>query len=248
MFSGQKFLITGANGGIGIELTKVFLKNNAKLILLYNENRDQIDNLLTKYPDYASSVEIYQINLLHEKDLQNLLKQITDSGHVDGFIHSVTLPTQNKTCLQLNWDDYQSNIDLQTKSFFQIVKSIAPSMKERKYGRIVNILTSYVVGRPPNNQSSYTVSKYSLLGLSKSLSVELGPYGITVNSVSPSMTNTNLIQKLPSKLKEIIGNNTPIGRLAEPNEITSSILFLCSKNSSYVSGENIVISAGETMH
>jgi len=62
------------------------------------------------------------------------------------------------------------------------------------------------------------------------------------------MTNTNLIQKLPSKLKEIIGNNTPIGRLAEPNEITSSILFLCSKNSSYVSGENIVISAGETMH
>jgi 3-oxoacyl-[acyl-carrier protein] reductase len=248
VFSGQKFLITGANGGIGIELTKVFLKNNAKLILFYNENRDQIDNLLTKYPDYASSVEIYQINLLDEKNLQNLLKQITDSGYVDGFIHSVTLPTQNKTCLQLNWDDYQSNIDLQTKSFFQIVKSIVPSMKERKYGRIVNILTSYVVGRPPNNQSSYTVSKYSLLGLSKSLSVELGPYGITVNSVSPSMTNTNLIEKLPSKLKEIIGNNTPVGRLAEPNEITSSILFLCSKNSSYVSGENILISAGETMH
>ena len=64
MFSGQKFLITGANGGIGIELSKVFLKNNAKLILLYNENRDQIDNLLTKYPDYSSSVEIYKINLL----------------------------------------------------------------------------------------------------------------------------------------------------------------------------------------
>ena len=121
-------------------------------------------------------------------------------------------------------------------------------MKERKYGRIVNILTSYVIGRPPNNQSSYIVSKYSLLGLSKSLSVELGSYGITVNSVSPSMTNTNLIEKLPLKLKEIIANNVPVGRLADPNDITSAVLFLCSKNSSYISGENILVSAGETMH
>jgi 3-oxoacyl-[acyl-carrier protein] reductase len=121
-------------------------------------------------------------------------------------------------------------------------------MKERKRGKIISILTSYTVGRPPNNISPYLVGKYSLLGLSKSLAVELGPYGITINCISPSMTNTPLIEKLPSKLKEITASQIPLGKLAEPKNVASVALFLCSDHADYISGENILVTGAQTMH
>ena len=121
-------------------------------------------------------------------------------------------------------------------------------MKEQKRGKIVSILTSYTVGSPPNRLSHYVTAKHSLLGLSKALAVELGPFGITFNSISPSMTNTPLIEHLPSKLKEITANQIPLKRLAEPHDIASVAVFLCSKNSDFINGENILVSGGHTMH
>ena len=121
-------------------------------------------------------------------------------------------------------------------------------MKENKHGKIVSILTSYAVGTPPNKLSPYITAKYSLLGLSKSLAVELGPWGITVNCISPSMTSTPLIENLPAKLKEITASQIPLKRLAEPADIASAAVFLSSEHSSFISGENILISGGQTMH
>jgi 3-oxoacyl-[acyl-carrier protein] reductase len=120
-------------------------------------------------------------------------------------------------------------------------------MKTKKYGKIVNILTAYTNGKPPTGISDYIVGKYSLLGLAKSLAVEVGKDGITVNCISPSMTETPLISHLPEKLKEFSASQVPIGRLAKPSDIASLALFLCSKQSDYISGENIMVSGGSIM-
>ena len=97
--------------------------------------------------------------------------------------------------------------------------------------------------------SSYIIGKYSLLGLSKCLAVELGKFGISVNSISPSMTNTSLIKKFPTKFREISASQVPLKqKLAEPDDIASTIFFLCSKYSDYISGENLIISGAQTMH
>ena len=96
--------------------------------------------------------------------------------------------------------------------------------------------------------SHYVVGKYSLLGLAKSLSVELANNGITVNSISPSMVDTPLIEKFPTKLKEISAKQNPLGRLVKPDEIASAALFLCSKDSDFISGENFLITGAETLH
>ena len=124
---------------------------------------------------------------------------------------------------------------------------LIPLMKTKKRGKIVNILTAYANGKPPTGISDYIVGKYSLLGLAKSLAVEVGKDGITVNCISPSMTETSLISHLPEKLKEFSASQVPIGRLAKPSDIASLALFLCSKQSDYISGENIIVSGGSIM-
>ena len=246
MLSNQRILVTGANSGIGISICKLFLKNNANLVLFYNENRDKINKLLENVPSNLS-VDVYKVDLFDEKIIQEAIESSLQKGEIDAFVHSVTLSMENNLIIEKEWTEYQKHIDLQTKSFFQIIKLLIPSMKIKKYGKIVNILTSYTNGKPPTGISDYIVAKYSLLGLSKSLAVEVGKYGITVNCVSPSMTETSLIDYLPEKLKEISASQVPLGRLAKPNDIAPLVLLLCSKQSDYITGENIIISGGSIM-
>lgn len=247
MLTNKRILLTGGNSGIGLAITNTFYNNNAKIVSLYNKNRSGIDKLIEQNPNLKSSVDFYSINLLDEIKLDDLLKKILKLDSFDGFIHCVTFPTNRKNLIDIKWIDIQSHINLQTKSFFEILQRLLPSMKEKRCGKIVSILTSYVIGSPPKGIMDYVVGKYSLLGLTKSLAVEIGQYGINVNSISPFITNTPLTGKLPSKFKEISANQVPLGRLCEPDDVARAALFLCSTNSNYVSGENLVLSGGYTM-
>ena len=247
MLTDKRILLTGGNSGIGLAITKTFCNNNARIVSLYNKNRSGIDKLIEQNPNLKSSVDFYSINLLDETKLDDLLEKILKSDSFDGFIHCVTFPTNRRNLTDIKWIDIQSHINLQTKSFFEILQRILPSMKEKRYGKIISILTSYVIGAPPKGIMDYVVGKYSLLGLTKSLAVELGQYGINVNSISPFITNTPLTEKLPSKFKEITLSQVPLGRLCEPDDVATAALFLCSTNSNYISGENLVLSGGYTM-
>lgn len=246
MLSRKRFLITGANGGIGSSISNLFLQNNADLVLLYYQNRNNIDKLVEKNKN--SKIELHEVNLLDDEKINTTMKKILASGAIYGFIHCVSLPLEIKSSANASWDEFQINIEIQTKSFFQIVKYIIPIMKNLKKGKILTILSSAIVGRPPSNMAPYVVSKYSLLGLSKSLAIELAPFGINVNSISPFMVDTPLIEKFPNKLKEITQSQVPLNRLAISNDVAFAALFLCSEHSDYICGENLILSGGHTLH
>ena len=113
-----------------------------------------------------------------KKKIKESIESSLKTGTINAFIHSVTLSMENKLIIEKNWAEYKKHIELQTKSFFQIIKLLIPIMKTKKHGKIVNILTAYTNGRPPAGISDYIVGKYSLLGLAKSLAVEVGKDGI----------------------------------------------------------------------
>lgn len=240
MLSGKRILVTGANGGIGFSISELFLKNNAKLVLFYHKNKNSIEKL----NQYKNSMDLYQVDLLNDTDIETSIKAALGNGPIDGFIHSVSHSLDMKSFSDLDWKNFQSQIDLQTRSFFKIAKSVIPSMKSHKYGKIISILTNAVTEKPPSNMSDYLVGKYSLLGLTKSLAVELERFNIMVNGISPSMVDTNLIANLPNKFKEIAASQSPTGKLTTPDDIASVALFLCSNQADHVSGENVVVSGG----
>ena len=244
----KHIIITGANGGIGFEVIKLLAKQNAKLILLYHENSEKIEKLKSDLGD-TCYIEIKKVDLTNEKELDDIMNSILEKHSIDIFIHSPAYPIQHKAITNMSWSDFQKQFDLQTKSFLQISKLIIPHMKSQKFGKIISILTSYVVGKPPNGITDYIVGKYSLLGLTKCMATELGSFGVRANSVSPSIVNTPLTDPLPSKLKEITKSQIPLeNRLAEPSEVAEVILFLCEDGSNYITGENILVTGGYSMH
>ena len=249
MLSKKHVLISGCNGGIGIEILKLLVKNNAKISISYHKNRDQIDNFLAENKDYFKNIRVYQADLTNDNDLDAMLNSVLKDQPVDIFIHLPTHAYVHKDLMKTTWDDIQNHINLQAKSFFNISKHLVPDMKLKKHGVLVNILTSYVVGKPPSGVSDYVIGKYSLLGLTKSMAVELGKFGIRVNSISPSMVNSPLTDKLPSKLKEMTKSQIPLeSRLAEPTEVAGIALFLCSEHANYINGENILVTGGSSMN
>ena len=249
MLNGKKILLTGSNGGIGNEIAKLLIKNDAEVILCYHENHENIDLLLKENKKQKNNIQIQKLDLLKEKDIDKSLKLILKKSPIDIFIHLLTFPHEHKDFVKTEWIDFQRNIDLQVKSLFKISQHIIPNMKIKKQGKIISILTSYVVGRPPNGVSKYVTGKYALLGLMKCMAVELGKFGINVNSVSPSIVETPLTKKLPLKLKEMTKSQIPLeNRFASPLEIANVVLFLCKKDSDYINGENLLVTGGYTMH
>ena len=241
----KNILITGSNGGIGFSVSELLAKQDVNLTLLYHENDQKIKELKNTY----DNVELKKIDLLDSLKLDQFLDTFLKDNSIDIFIHSPALSIQHNNIMKLTWADFEKQFNLQVKSFFQISQSIIPQMKSNHFGRIIAVLSSYVIGKPPNLLSDYVVAKHSLLGMMKCMATELGSYGISVNSVSPSMVNTPLTESLPKKLKEINQSQVPMeNRLAESQDISGVIEFLCSKNANYVTGENILITGGSTMH
>ena len=244
MLKDKTVLITGANGGIGNEVSKIFVKNNAKVILIYHEKKNEVSKIVNS----NKNTIIKKIDLLNENEISKSIKLLLKKSEIDIFIHLPTLTYSHSDILKNEWKDYEKNIELQVKSLFLISKYLLPGMQKRRYGKIISVLTSFVIGKPPSGISDYIVSKYALMGLIKCMAVEFGKFGINVNAISPSIIETPLTEKLPSKLKEITKMQTPLNNeLISTNDVANLILFLCKKESASITGENIIISGGHTM-
>tara|TARA_B100001123_G_C14541721_1_gene722597 strand:- start:85 stop:477 length:393 start_codon:yes stop_codon:yes gene_type:complete len=129
-----------------------------------------------------------------------------------------------------------------------IIKGLIGHMKDRKRGKIINILSEAVIGKPPSNLSDYVTSKYALLGFSKSLAVEYGQSNITCNCISPGLIDTALTADYPNKLKELVSSQTPLKRITKPEDVASLIKFLCSDDADFITGENILVNGGFLMN
>lgn len=245
MLSKKRILVTGANSKIGSTISKKLLENNANLILFYHENHDLVDRLKESF---NSSCESCKVDLLDDSQISDVITSILEKGEIDCFVHCVSLPFNLKNILDLKWENFLTHIQLQTKSFLKISQLIIPKMKVKKHGKFVSIISTSALGKPPSHMSDYVVSKYSLLGISRCLAIEMARFNITVNCVSPSFIETNLTKDLPSKFKEISLNQTPLGREVTPHDVANATLFLLSENSDNITGENIVVSGGQTFH
>ena len=147
---------------------------------------------------------------------------------------------------EVNDVDYKEMLSINMNAPFSICRFLATKMKQQQYGRVVNIASIWgVISK--QKRSVYTITKNAVIGLTKNMAIELAGYGVIVNSVSPGFTMTDLTSKnLPMDEMKSISAQIPAGRFAEPYEIANIILFLCSKENSYMTGQNIVVDGGFT--
>ncbi|MFA5880409.1 MAG: SDR family oxidoreductase [Candidatus Margulisiibacteriota bacterium] len=244
-------VIVGGTGGIGSEMAKLFLLNGEKVCITHYEGLDQAKEVVSQ--KIASEVNtdkcfLYQADLESDISVDNIFQKIhKDHGNIDVIIFAATALTQPKHFFTKEWQDFNKHINIQIKGLFSVVKNTAEQIKEKHKTKFIILLTEYCIGVPPASLSDYITAKYGLMGLAKSLAVELAGYNCTVNMISPGMTKTSLLSNLPPKLIEITAMKNPLKRIAIPRDVANVALFLASDDSDYLNGVNITVNGGSVM-
>ncbi len=211
-------LITGSTGGIGKSITSS-LQENVNVISPTRKELDLSSN--SSVDDYISSLDV-PIDII-----------VNCAG-----IHKAG------NCEDLTTHDFQNILQINLIAPFQIISGLVKGMKERKYGRILNISSIWSVVSK-EKRSIYSASKSGLDGLTRTLALELAPFNILVNSIAPGYVDTKMIRLYNSKKElEKIKKIIPLGRFAKPNEIGELVKFMCSEKNSYITGQIIPIDGG----
>ena len=235
MLNGSVAVITGATRGIGFATAKLFLENNAKVVI-FGSKEESVNKALDKLSEYKDNILGMYPNLNSESEVADAFKKIVDKfGKIDILINnagiSSSTPLDNYT-----YEEFSKIMDLNVNAMFLCTKLVVPYMKENGGGVILN--TSSMVSIYGQSAGvGYPTSKFAVNGMTKSLARELGKYQIRVNAVAPGVINTDMVSSLPKEVIAPIIAGIPLGRIGEPEDIANAFLYLASPMASFVTGE-----------
>ena len=233
--------ITGASSDIGITLIK-HLTDKCVIIAHYNSNNSK---LLKLQKDSKNVIFPIKADFSDEKSIIKMLDKIEiEIGVPNKIIHLAAPKFENLRFKNVNWRDFQNEINVSLGSITKILNRFLPKMAVEKRGRVITILSSVVLGAPPKALTQYTTVKYALLGLMKALAIEYASKKITINCVSPSMIETQFLSKINERVVEFTAQSHPLKRNATVYDIIPTILLLISDDADYINGANIPITGG----
>lgn len=237
-FKNKKVLITGATRGIGFEIAKAFEELNATVIITGTK-----DNFITK--EFNCHYEKLFIN--NENNWKNQINSIINKYNgFDICINNVGINRINPI-EKTDYEDLENIILTNLTAPIYITSLVSKKMIENKKGSIINIGSIFgtvsKMGRSP-----YTATKSGIIGVTKTMSIDLADHNILVNCVSPGFVDTELTRKvLGEEQMKIMAKRIPLKRLASAKDIAPLILFLCSEFNTYITGQNIIIDGGFTL-
>jgi 3-oxoacyl-[acyl-carrier protein] reductase len=154
--------------------------------------------------------------------------------------------THDGALWRLQPEAWQEVLDTNVTGAFNCIRAVAQSMRAQRFGKIVNV-ASHQAFRPGFGIANYAASKAALIGLTKSAAVDLGPSNINVNAIAPGFVKTDLLSKLPREVLERAEHESVLGRVAEPEDVSRVIAFLCSDGARHITGQVIVVDGGLTL-
>jgi len=238
-FSGQTVLVTGASRGIGAQIADDFAACGASLIVTATDAGNE-RALLDRYGD---SARFFAVDFRDPASTARFLEALVQMDRIDVCVNNAGT-SRHQTIEGTTEEDWDITSEVNLKAPFLVSKTVASVMKRNGYGRIVNISSIWghvtMAGR-----SAYTAAKFGLRGLTLSSAVDLAPSGILVNAVSPGFTLTDMVRKNYSAAQlQAVVDRVPLGRAAEPVDISRAVLFLSSRLNSYITGQCLVVDGG----
>jgi len=239
---GRTALITGAGQGIGRACAEVFSDRGADLLLL-DKNAVTLETVQKATRRRGVKVTALILDLTDLDNLRKKLEPFCDEPPVDILINNAGFDRPGASS-KVSMVEFYEVLGIHVSVPLFLIKLFLPAMRARKWGRIINVSSIYgLIGA--KGEVPYSAAKAGLIGLTKSVAREAAPDGVTVNAVLPGLTRTPTIENfMAQKFKDAIIRETPVGRMAEAEEIARVIAFLSSDDASYITAAAIPVSGG----
>lgn len=237
-------LVTGASRGVGRSIAVSLAARGMRVAVNYRTDEAGARDTVAAITDAGGRAAPMAGDVATADGAARLFDQTMSAfGRVDVIVHNATPPIVAKPYLETTSTDLRSYFDTYVLGLHELVIRAAPQMKERKHGRIIAMLSSYTSEMPPKF-SAYITGKHALMGFCRALAIELGPFGITVNMVSPSMLIGPKTDELGMAGREILTRKTPLRRLGDAEDVARTVTFLAGNEASFVSGANVPVTGG----
>ena len=252
-FAGKTVLITGASRGIGAAIAEAFAAENASVVVNYLQNVQAAEATVAACNAKGGNALAVQADVTDPVEARRLVAKTEDVfGKIDVLVHNAFAPfifsaEQRKLFWDLDWDAFQAQIDGSVKAAHGMVQAVLPKMLERAEGTIIPIATN-LIANPLVPYHDYTTAKSALVGFSRNLAMELGPLGIRVNTVCPGLVYpTAASRHVKEKLKTSLIAQTPMRRIATPEDVAGPVLFLASSWARFMTGQTLYVDGGVIM-
>lgn len=236
-------LITGGSRGIGASCVRCFAETGYSVVFLYHKSREQAENLVLELREKGRDVAARQCDVSDPEQLIAVIQDILRVYHrIDAFVHSAGIAHIGllTDMSEMEWDHLFA---VNVRSAFTAIKTILPGMISRQTGAICCISSMWgEVGA--SCEVAYSATKAALIGMTKALAKEVGPSGIRVNCVTPGVIDTEMNAQLSDIDRMALAEETPLGRIGRPDEVAKTILFLCSEEGSFITGQVLGVSGG----
>ncbi len=231
---GKTALVTGASKGIGKAIATELAAAGATVVIGYRSGKDEAEALATELGGRAIQADV--------SNVEEAKRLVEEAGDLDILVNNAGL-TRDGLLARMSDDDWRTVIDTNLASVFYTCRAVTRPMMKKRAGAIVNI--SSIVGVHGNwGQTNYAASKAGIIGFTKSLARELGSRSIRANVVAPGYVKTQLTDVLPEEATGAMLENTPLGRLGDPEDVAGAVRFLCSDAASFITGEVLLVDGG----
>ena len=243
----QTVLITGAGRGLGSEIARSFYREGAKVIINFRKSHESAKQLCNSL---GKNAILSQGDIRHKEEVlkikENLLSQNIE---INTIIHNaiddyVFNGNQRKKIFEIEWEDFQNQINTSQKGFLNLINIFSPEMKENSFGRIITIGTN-LFQNPVVPYHDYTAAKGGLLSMTRTAAMDLGQYNITVNMISGGLLKTTDASKgTPEDVFDYIKSITPLRKVTSTKDFSDAVLFFASPWSRAVTGQNLIVDGG----
>lgn len=242
---GKYAVVTGAARGIGEAIAKRLYEDGAAGIAILDIDQDSAQKTAARIDASGKIACGFSCNVAKNPQVNEVFNEIKQQfGRIDILVNNAGI-TRDSMFHKMEDEQWDAVLAVNLNGVYNCCKAVVSDMREQEYGKIVNLASVSAFGNI--GQTNYGATKAAVIGFTKCLAKEVARNNITVNAIAPSYVETEMMQAVPEKVREMFLSKVPAQRFAEPSEIAAVAAFLASDDSSFVTGECIVVSGGSYM-